>query len=534
MSGSVVAAPMVRRCTTSPLSVFLSYSHRDRQYRDRLKVALAQLRRDGLITEWDDQMISAGDEWDESIQHALASADLVLLLVSPDFIASNYSYDNELAKALARHERGDVRIIPIILRPADWHSAPFAHLQALPTGARAVTEWSNRDRAWADIAAGIRRVASEATVPSAPEDEANGVGAADGTDAGEASSAVLAAAESVRETPTQQPESEPPARPAPSKRDWAAGVREALTLWPHKALRELTQRGVRAVVFAPDGSTLAPAGDDRMVSLWDAVTGDQLRVFDGHTRAVTAVAFTPSGLMLASGSLDETVRLWLLETGRQAIVDGTSTPVHALAFSPDGEVLASAHADGTVRLADPGSGRVTHTLELHSGPVQALAFSPDGSLLASAGSSATIVLWDRAKRSELRELHGHKSIVIAVAFAPDNSYVASAGLDSAIRLWDLSTDRQIKVIEGHVNVIAFAPQGDVIASGGDDGRVRLWDVSSGRQLHEMQLPRADVINAVAFSSDGARLACGTPAGLIRVWEPATMTPVLLPRGATAR
>lgn len=135
-------------------------------------------------------MISAGDEWDESIQHALASAQLVLLLVSPDFIASNYSYDNELAKALARDERGDVRIIPIIVRPADWHSAPFAHLQALPTGARAVTEWSNRDRAWADIAAGIRRVVSEAPTPSPTEDEdqdedeGDELDTADDTDAG--------------------------------------------------------------------------------------------------------------------------------------------------------------------------------------------------------------------------------------------------------------------------------------------------------------------------------------------------------------
>jgi hypothetical protein len=183
VSGRPSPLPTARRCATPPLSVFLSYSHRDRLYRDRLKVALAQLRRDGLITEWDDQMISAGDEWDESIQHALASAELVLLLISPDFIASNYSYDNELAKALARDERGDVRIIPIIVRPADWHSAPFAHLQALPTGARAVTEWSNRDRAWADIAAGIRRVVSEAPMPSATEDEDDELDTADGTDA---------------------------------------------------------------------------------------------------------------------------------------------------------------------------------------------------------------------------------------------------------------------------------------------------------------------------------------------------------------
>lgn len=149
-------------------------------------MALAQLRRDGLVTEWDDQMISAGDEWDESIQHALASAELVLLLVSPDFIASSYSYDNELAKTLARHERGDVRVIPIIVRPADWHSAPFARLQALPTGARAVTEWSNRDRAWADVAAGIRRVANEAKAPSATGDAGDKLDTAAGTNGAEA------------------------------------------------------------------------------------------------------------------------------------------------------------------------------------------------------------------------------------------------------------------------------------------------------------------------------------------------------------
>jgi hypothetical protein len=87
------------------------------------------------------------------------TAHIVLLLVSADFLASNYCYDIEVTRAMARHEAGEARVIPIILRPVDWQSAPFGQLQALPKDGRPVRSWPDPDEAFLDIALGIRSVA---------------------------------------------------------------------------------------------------------------------------------------------------------------------------------------------------------------------------------------------------------------------------------------------------------------------------------------------------------------------------------------
>ncbi len=143
------------------LLLFYSYSHKDRRLRDSLETHLALLRREGLIAGWHDRNISAGREWENAIDEWLERAKLVLLLISADFIASDYCYDRELKRALEKHEAGETRVIPIILRPADWKSAPFGKLLALPTDGKPVTKWRNRDEAWANVAQGIRAAIQE-------------------------------------------------------------------------------------------------------------------------------------------------------------------------------------------------------------------------------------------------------------------------------------------------------------------------------------------------------------------------------------
>jgi hypothetical protein len=144
-----------------PIEVFFSYSHRDEVLRDDLAKHLHLLERQGIITRWHDRCITGGTEWAGSIDEHLRTADIILLLVSADFLASDYCYDVEVRRAMERHEAREARIIPIILRAADWHSAPFGKLQALPKDGRAVTSWSNQDEAFFDIARGIRSVAQE-------------------------------------------------------------------------------------------------------------------------------------------------------------------------------------------------------------------------------------------------------------------------------------------------------------------------------------------------------------------------------------
>jgi MoxR-like ATPase len=143
------------------MRVFYSYSHKDERLRARLETQLSLLRRSGLIEDWHDRKIGAGEEWRDAILHELESADIVLLLVSPDFLASDFIYKHELQQAMVRHESGSAQVIPIIIRPVEWHETPLGRLQALPQDGKAVTTWSNRDLAWQQVGQGIREAAAK-------------------------------------------------------------------------------------------------------------------------------------------------------------------------------------------------------------------------------------------------------------------------------------------------------------------------------------------------------------------------------------
>lgn len=134
------------------MRLFYSYSHRDERLRDELEAHLAVLKRKGVIENWHDRKIEAGDDWRGSIDAELEAADIILLLVSSSFLNSDYCYDVEMTRALERHAQGSAKVIPVILRPCLWKEAPFGKLQALPTGGKPVTDWSNKDKAFTDIA----------------------------------------------------------------------------------------------------------------------------------------------------------------------------------------------------------------------------------------------------------------------------------------------------------------------------------------------------------------------------------------------
>lgn len=140
------------------LRVFVSYSHKDEALREELETHLAPLRRQGLIGVWHDRRIDAGTEWKGAIDQELEAANVILMLVSPNFVASDYCYDIEMTRAMERHEAGAARVIPIVVRPVDFHSLPFGRLQALPRDAKPVVTWGSRDEAWLDVARGLRQV----------------------------------------------------------------------------------------------------------------------------------------------------------------------------------------------------------------------------------------------------------------------------------------------------------------------------------------------------------------------------------------
>jgi hypothetical protein len=144
-----------------PLSGFCSYAHRDEKHRKELDKHLSPLRRTCQIDLWNDREIVPGTDVHEDIDRHLASSDLVLLLISSDFLASDYCYRREMQYAIKRHLAGAARVIPIILRPCDWQDTPIGRLLALPKDGKPIVNWQSRDQAFLDVARGVRKAVQE-------------------------------------------------------------------------------------------------------------------------------------------------------------------------------------------------------------------------------------------------------------------------------------------------------------------------------------------------------------------------------------
>ena len=137
-------------------TLFFSYSHVDEGLRDQLEIHLSGLKRQGLISSWHDRRITAGSQFGAQIVQHLEAADVILLLVSPDFIASDYCYNLEMTRGMEKHATTKARVIPIILRPCDWHDLPFGKLQAVPKDGKAISTWPNIDEAFLDVVKAIK------------------------------------------------------------------------------------------------------------------------------------------------------------------------------------------------------------------------------------------------------------------------------------------------------------------------------------------------------------------------------------------
>jgi len=144
-----------------PAQLFYSYSHKDEKLRDQLETHLSTLKRENRISAWHDHRITSGTEWKSEIDEQLKNSSAILLLVTANFLASDYCHDVELRYAIEQHQQGSARVIPVILRPCDWKTTVFAKLQALPTDGNPVISWKTRDDALLNVVEGIRKALGE-------------------------------------------------------------------------------------------------------------------------------------------------------------------------------------------------------------------------------------------------------------------------------------------------------------------------------------------------------------------------------------
>lgn len=148
------------------IRVFLSYSHVDENYRNELQKHLMSLQHQGIVETWNDRRIVAGEEWAGCIDNELRRADIILLLVSSDFIASRYCYELEMTEALARHESKESVVIPVILRPCHWEGLPFGKLQAATRNGKPAEKYPSLDDAFLEITKSIETVAKRLATQS--------------------------------------------------------------------------------------------------------------------------------------------------------------------------------------------------------------------------------------------------------------------------------------------------------------------------------------------------------------------------------
>jgi WD40 repeat protein len=308
---------------------------------------------------------------------------------------------------------------------------------------------------------------------------------------------------------------------------------------PYLVLQTGPQESVTSVAISADGSLVATGSFDGRVRIHDARTGGLRRVIGSDpSRGVRAVAFAPDGTTIVSGGLemDRTLKLWNVGTGElvrtlagHEAAGAIYAEVHAVAFAPGGKLVASAGRDGLVLVWDVDTGKLRLRLAAHHGAAIALAFAPGGGMLASGGADKLIRLWDLASGRLIRALEGEREAVCALAFSPDGKTLASANTDWAYhrgrdtsrfpgrdpgsrnewRLWDPTTGTLKRTVTeaARVSSLAFAPDGRSLACGaGPD--VRLHDLRSetpGRTVTSHD----GAVTSVAFAPDGMAVVSGS-------------------------
>ena len=278
---------------------------------------------------------------------------------------------------------------------------------------------------------------------------------------------------------------------------------------------------VRAVVFSPDGQTLASASADQTVKVWDVNNGECLQTFRGHLGEVFSVAFSPSGNILVSSSGDRTIKVWDIQTGQcLRTFTGHTQWIRSVAFSDDGHTVASGSDDHTIKLWDTETGQCIETLTGHESAVCSVAFSPNGHMVASGSGDQTIKLWQVPKGVCLHTYLGHRDGIYSVAFSPNSHMLVSGSGDHTARIWDVRTHDCVKTLQGHTNQIvstAFSPLETWVICVSLDQTVRLWDWQTG-QCIRVWFGKTDWAFPVAFNTDGKMLATGSCDRTVKLWD----------------
>ena len=315
---------------------------------------------------------------------------------------------------------------------------------------------------------------------------------------------------------------------------------------------EITHGGfIHAVAFAHGGELVASGGNDRVIRLWNASSGESLRVLAGHEDAVLSVAFSPDDRWLLSSSYDGTARLWDVASGSTlAVLQGHSWWVWQAAFSADASRIVTAGQDGRAivwSVVDDGSGvacNVITEFSGHNAPVHTASFAPTADEVVSGGEDGRVLIWkpaevqpvDLAARiaglpeepSPCRTLGDHDAAVSSASYSRDGRLIATAGNDNVIKIWDAPSGKLIKTLRGHggrVRSCEFSPDGRFLLSGSHDGQAKVWSLDGYREIRVLKgrllEGHSDIVLSARFSPDGKQIVTSSRDRTARTWDTAT-------------
>ena len=481
------------------IELFCCYADKDSSLFLELENHLIQLKRDKYINLWSAIDITAGLEQQEELYRHLNSAQVILLLVSPDFIASNSCYDIE-QRALERHKRGEARVIPIILRPVDWIGGPLGKLQALPNNGKPVTglDWHDHDSAFYDVAKEIRKVIEQLMTNHSP---------------------ALPIAIEAEEQETTQVEST-----YPTIHQWSTPS----SLIPSTEIEKLVLLGtltdhtmaIHSVTLSPDGRTLVSGSADKTIKIWNLTTGQLTHTLNAHKNIVHTVAMSIDGRTLVSGSADKTIKVWNLTTGQLThTLNAHKSSIFSVGLSVDGQTLVSGSADKTIKVWNLHTGQVTRTLLGHIDMVSCVAISASGRTLVSGDYNNTIKIWNLDTGQFVQNLTGHTGIIWSITISPDERLLACGCVGGVIKVWNMFTGQIVHTLTDHstsVMSVAISADGRTLFSGSDN-TIKVWDLSTGQRLRTLT-GHAYAVYSVAISADKHTLASGSYDNTIKVWR----------------
>lgn len=476
-----------------PFTIFYSYADEDEDFRQILERHLSGLRMQGVIVEWHGHKIAPGGNRELIRNQHFAAASIILLLISPHFLTSEYHWA-EMQQGLERHESGDAYVIPILLRPVDWAHVPIAHLQYLPRNGKPVALWNNRDEAFFNIAQEIRSVVEALASKPSQDPTPKKASANNSTDHPD----LLLYKYDVHTAGVITV-------------DWSAdgtcvasgGLDGTVQVWNADTGQHIrTYRGharkhdfvlpipaVYTVRWSPDSKRIASAGNSASIQIWDPTNGQKIVTYEGHSRVLPSIFHTewsPDGRRIASTNVslsffEEAVHVWDANDGhrllkinlRDTLIKPTSPG--GIAWSPDGMRIAAAWGQ-TVQIYNVDTGKRILTYDDHTGWISTVRWSPDGKYLAST-ESHNIHVWDAITGITLGAYVAHERTVRDFAWSPNGRYIASASEDKTVHIWEPTTGKQLLIYRGHshyVTSLVWSPDSKRIASGSLDKTVHVW------------------------------------------------------------